>query len=647
MDRTSELEAEVRRHNRLYFIDGAPEISDDAFDRLVEELRALRPDSPALQEIGGGAPPSTGEVWTHRVAMLSLDKCYDEPTLARWAERWTGQAVETPKVDGVAATYLYRRDGRLLVGATRGNGAEGEVCTAQLATVSGVPLEVPAPGVEVRGEVYLPLSSFERYRGRLANPRNAAAGALKQKDPERTREYGLRFFAYDLLGTGEQTEQGKLKRLEELGFAPVPWRVVEKEEMQAGYEAWEGRRDGLDYEIDGVVYKADDVGQHEALGVTAHHPRWAIAYKLKTELRVARLKEVAWGVSRTGAITPVAHIEPTLLSGVTVTRASLHNLGQVRRLGVTAACTVRVTRRGGVIPYVEEVVAALGEPVEPPESCPSCGAPTRVDGDFLTCDAPVCRDRGIGTLEHYAKVIGVEGFGRAVLEQAWDRGLLEDVDGFFRLTAEQLLPLDRMGRTLAGKLVAQVAEHRDQALATFLVSLGIPEVGPAVAGLLEARYATLDALRAASEEELAEVKGIGPVIAGHLVRELAAQAGRIERLLADVRLRATEAPPAEAPLAGRSFVFTGKLTSGSREEAQRRVVALGGRTPAGVTRDLDFLVVGDEGSPLYGAGRKGAKIVKAERYAAEGAALQVVTERTFEELVAAAERGDQGLRNNN
>ena len=231
------LEREIRRHNRLYFEDHAPEIPDDAFDRLVEELRGLRPDSVVLDEIGGGAAPGTGEVWTHRVPMLSLDKCYDEPTLARWAERWTGMAIEKPKVDGVAATYIYGPDGRLRVGATRGNGTQGEVCTAQLATVRGVPAEVSVPGLEVRGEVYMALSTFERYRGRLANPRNTTAGALKQKDAEKTRAYGLRFFAYDVVGTDAPTEHEKLERLEALGFAPVPWRLVEKAEMQAAYEA--------------------------------------------------------------------------------------------------------------------------------------------------------------------------------------------------------------------------------------------------------------------------------------------------------------------------------------------------------------------------------------------------------------------------
>ncbi len=637
--RAEELEAEIRRHNHLYFVEDAPEISDDAFDRLVEELRGLRPDSPVLSELGGAPPPGAGEVWTHRVRMLSLDKCYDEPTLAHWAERWEGRAVETPKVDGVAAAYVFGQDGRLRVGATRGDGAQGEVCTGQLAAVGGVPDRIPLPGLEVRGEVYMPLSTFERFRGRFANPRNTAAGALKQKDPERTREYDLRFFAYDLLGTDHDTEHGKLDYLASIGFDPVPWRLVDPGEMQAGYEEWERRRDGLDYEIDGVVFKVDEVAQHDALGVTAHHPRWAIAYKLKTESRVARLEEVLWSVSRTGALTPVARIEPTNLSGVTVTRVSLHNLGRVRELGLTHACTVRATRRGGVIPYVEEVVAALGEPVSPPDRCPSCGEPPREDGDFLLCDNPGCRDRRVAVLEHYAKVVGIEGFGRALLEQAHPR-LLEDVDDLYRLFAADLLPLERMGKTLAKKLVAQVADHREQTLRTFLVSLGIPEVGPTVAALLEARYGTLAALRRATEEELAAIKGIGEVIAGHLLRGLSEQAGRIEALLAHVTLREGPAEPVAGALAGRSFVFTGKLSSGDRRAAQRRVAALGASTPSGVTRDLDFLVVGDEGSPLFGQGRKGSKILKAERYAAAGAPLRVIPEREYLELVEAAERGE-------
>jgi DNA ligase (NAD+) len=635
------LEASIRHHNQRYFGDNAPEISDDDFDRLVERLKVLRPDSPVLAEVGAGEGLAVAPElkWEHRVPMLSLEKCYDEETLKKWAEKWEGEAIESPKVDGVAAAYIYDGEGRLSVAATRGDGRVGEVGTEQLATVRGVPRKVDIPGLEVRGEVHMPLSVFERFSDRFANPRNTAAGGIKQKDPERTRSYDLRFLAYDVLGTGLATEREKLELLDRLGFTPAEWRVVRKEEMQAGYEAWEKRREDLDYEIDGVVFRIDDVAQQQAMGKTAHHPRYAIAYKLQTESRVAQLADVEWSVSRTGAVTPVAIIEPTNLSGVTVTRISLHNLGMVRKLGLTEGCTLRVTRRGGVIPYVEGVESSRGEPVQPPTECPSCGEALIEDGDTLSCANPDCERRRLGILEHYVKVVGADGFGPAILEQAFNRGLLSDVDGFYALTAEDLMPLERMGEILAAKLVSQIQDRRSQRLSTFLVSLGIPEVGPTLAEVLERELRSFEALRAATAEDLAEIHGIGEVTAGHIVSELGCQADRIARLLSHVTLLP---PPAElfeepsGPLAGLSFVFTGKLTSGDRKGAGAKAKALGGSAPSAVTKDLDFLVVGDEGSPLFGGGRKGSKIVKAEKLAAAGAPVRVISETEFLRMVEGA-----------
>ncbi len=577
--------------------------------------------------------------------MLSLDKCYDEPTLTRWADKFTGRAMQTPKIDGVAAAFVYGDDGRLKVVATRGSGSHGEICTPNMRHVAGVP-EVAQPGLEVRGEVYMPLSVFhERFASRgFANPRNTAAGAIKQKDAAKTAEYGLKFFAYDVLNADPppETEEAKMQLLSKLGFSPPEgWRILDKEEMQAAYEAWERRRDDLDFEIDGVVFKVDDLSQQRGMGVTAHHPRWAIAYKVKTESRVAKLVQVLWSVSRTGAVTPVANIEPTSLSGVTVTRISLHNLGMVRKLGILADSTLRVTRRGGVIPYVEEVVAASGVPVEPPALCPECDTPTVEDGDHLKCPNLDCRSRRIGVLEHYAKVIDVDGFGPAVLEQAYDRGILKDIDDFYTLSAQDLVPLERMGDKSARNLVAGVAARRRQPLRTFLVSIAIPEVGPTVAAVLERRFLSLDAVMAASEEDLAGVDGIGPIIAAHVAAAWQAREDRLARLLSHVTVVPFEPPPeaddADAgPFAGQSFVFTGKLTRGDRKSAQASVRALGGDTPSGVTKDLTFLVVGDEGSPLFGGGRKGSKIKKAEKLQESGAAVQVISETAFDDLVRVA-----------
>ncbi len=622
-----ELARQVEHHDRLYWEQAAPEISDAAYDELVERLRRLAPEHPVLQRVGGGGGPS-GAVWQHRRPMLSLDKCYDLEGLSRWLDKVEGPLVETPKVDGVAAALIYDERGRLTVGATRGNGEQGEVATVQLRTVQGVPAQIGAGPLEVRGEVYLPLSRFAELAERFANPRNSVAGGLKQKDPERTRELGLRFFAYTLLEDGAETQSGCLTRLAALGFEPVPHRLLQPAELQASFEGWIEGRAALDYEIDGVVYAVDSLAQQEALGVTAHHPRGAIAYKLPSEGGEAGLLDVVWSVSRTGTLTPVGIIEPTSLSGAIVRRATLHNLGMVEKLGLRLGDRLAVVRRGGVIPKVERVLRPGEQPVLPPTECPSCGAPVERVGDFLQCPArATCPAQRLGVLEHYLKVMGVEGFGPALLEQVVSQALVAGPADLYTLRPADLLPLERMGETLARKLVEQIQSSRRPSLATFLVALGIPELGPQVARRLEERYGSLEELQAADEAALAELSGIGPSIAQQVVLGLRRHAGLIAALLPVLELQRAAAPsgPVDGALSGRSFVFTGELQSMKRSAAQALVRGLGATTPAGVRRDLDYLVVGGDPS----AARKSSKVVKAEALIAEGAALRILSEEEF------------------
>ncbi|RME56047.1 MAG: DNA ligase (NAD(+)) LigA, partial [Deltaproteobacteria bacterium] len=537
--------------------------------------------------------------------------------------------VVSPKIDGVAIALRYDATGRLHLAATRGNGFVGEEVTAQAHRIAEIPHRISEGELEVRGEVFMRRSVFARYAGKFANPRNLAAGALKQKDPRKTAEYELSFFAYDLLGREVELETEKIEMLRHLGFVPIESSRTGKEGMIAEFRRWAARREALDYETDGVVFKVNRISEQRRLGETAHHPRYAIAYKFQGESAVTTLEDVIWSVARSGVVTPVGIIAPVTLSGATVTRASLHNAGNVEKLGLTRNARVEVMRRGGVIPHIEFVVEAGDEPVALPDRCPSCGGPLRREEDFLYCARPDrCRDVQIGRLAHFIDRIGCEGFGPRLLEQLYDTGLVREFADFFRLRTADLLPLERMGETLARKLVANVQAHRTIPLATFLEALGIPELGKHVATIL-ARYGSLDRIRRLTEEELTAIHSIGAVIARSVVEGLARHAEEIDHLLEFVTVTPGEdAEKPQGPLAGKKVLFTGKLQSMERKEAQNLVTRLGGRCPSGVSRDLDFLVVGEERG-----GKKSTKHRKAEALNAQGAGIRILTEAEFLEMI--------------
>jgi DNA ligase (NAD+) len=475
------VEAELQRHNRLYWERNAPEITDYDYDRLVEALRAKAPDSPILEALGEPVPEIGSQV-RHAEPMLSLDKCYSEEDLLKWAEKFEGEVVMTPKIDGVACSIRYGADGRLAHAATRGSGVVGEDITQNVLRIRNVPPALEAGitrgrEVEVRGEVYLPLSVFAKLEGEFANPRNTAAGAIKHKDAGRSAAMGLRFFAYNVMGLDEQAEtmHGRYALAAQLGFEPVEFDRLDKDAMQAGYDAYVARRESLDYEIDGVVFIADDIAEHVRMGATAHHPRYAIAYKLQGESATTVLREVEWSVSRSRALTPVGIVDPVKLSGATVTRISLHNWGLVQSKNLSIGARVVAMRRGGVIPYLEAVVEPGDGEIRPPETCPSCESPTLIEGDFVYCgNESGCRATAIETLKFFARAIDIEGFGAVWLETLFDAGLLRHPQDFFRLRALDLLEFERMGRTLANKLVDNIAAHREVPLATFMTALGVP-----------------------------------------------------------------------------------------------------------------------------------------------------------------------------
>jgi DNA ligase (NAD+) len=638
-----ELETEVRHHNALYWEKNAPEIDDPTFDVLVERLRALRPDSPVLDDLG--SRPSVDRRFqqvTHTRPMLSLEKCYDDETLAKWREKIRGAVVVTPKIDGVACSLRYDAKGTLVLAATRGDGRVGDDITENARHVQGIPATLSSSAFknvahEVRGEVHMALSRFRaHYAAEFANFCNLTAGALKHKESERSASYGLRFYAYDIDGSGLPRERDKSAYLAALGFPCPPTRVVEEgEDLAAAYRVFLDQRASFDFETDGVVMKADNVALQEQMGLTAHHPRYAIAYKFQGESADTHLVAVEWSLGRTGVITPVAVVEPVLASGAMVSRASLHHAGFLAKLGLTSKARVEIVRRGGVIPKVERVIAAEGEAIPVLDTCPSCGAPTHLEGDFLYCSLPdACPDVVKSRVGYFMKSIDIVGIGDRIMSALLERGLVKTPADLYRLSLEQLVALDRMGEKTASKILAEIDAKRRLPFATFVAALGIDEIGPTVAENITSRFDTIESLRAATIADLSALHGVGESIAHALTTGLAHVAKEIDDLLTVVTItRPVVVEKSDHPLSGKSVVFTGKMKHMDRKVAQRLVKERGGKTPSSVTSDLDFLVIGDDGSPLLGDGEKSTKHQAAEKLIAKGSQVQIIPESDFVKMV--------------
>lgn len=640
-----ELEEAVRYHNRKYWIENAPEISDPEFDRLVETLKDKDPENPVLAAVGpAGADAEAFDEQTEKIEhdppMLSLGKCYEEETLLNWYDKFDGSAVATPKIDGVAAALRYDPDGNLEVAATRGTGDVGEVILKAERRIKNLPKSIDDGDLEVRGEAVMPLQVFqEKFRHEYANPRNLTAGALKRDDPEESAKYQIKFFAFDLLGPRFDTELDKIERLEALGFDVPECAVVERDDGQGYYEDFQDRRTEFPFETDGVVYKANRVDEQQRMGHTAHHPRYALAYKFQGDADETILRDVQWSVSRTGAINPVGIVEPVELSGATVTRVSLHNLAIMEQLGgekgLTVGARVMMRRRGGVIPNMEEVIDHGDEPVEIPEHCPDCGAPTRRDNDVLVADhREDCRTARIQQLRHFVTEMDIKGFGPKLLEQLYEHELVTSPPDFFTLTPEDMIPLERVGRTLAERQVRRVQQATTVSASRFLRALGIDELSHHVSKILVAEYPSLDAIRQAPPEELVELHTIGDVIAETVTRGLEEKSDLIEELLHHLEVEFPEDGQEEpqipdSPLRDRAVLFTGKMESMTRSEAKQKVDKRGGRCPSSVIRDLDYLVIGDADMEKFRDGWRTNKLKKAERYNDDGSEIQIIGESEF------------------
>ncbi len=652
--RAAELRELLAHHNRLYYVLDDPEIGDDAYDELLNELRALEeehpelctPDSPTQRV---GAPPlDRFEPVEHLEQMLSLGNSRNEEELRGWENRIANYLkrlditasqfsyTTEPKIDGLAVTLTYE-DGVLVRGATRGDGRVGEDVTQNLRTIGSVPLRIDkAPElIEVRGEIYLPIAAFKALNERraeageptFANPRNSAAGSIRQLDPSLAAERPLSTWMYGIgavKGLDLPTHMDEVEWLRDRGF-----KVNPDTDHHQGVEGvvkrchwWEERRDELDYEIDGVVVKVDEKALWRELGVVGREPRWAIAWKFPPTTATTTLKEVVWNVGRTGHLVPFAMLEPVHVGGVTVTTATLHNEEDLARKDVRKGDEVVVMRAGDVIPQVvspklpRKHRAARRE--KPPANCPACGTPTvkLEDSVFTICpNRSLCPGQAFQHVKHFVSkgAMDIEGLGEKQAQTFLEGGVIADVSDIYDLTAERLVELDRFAETSAQNLVASIDASRQRPFKRVLYALGLPGVGYVTAEALADHFGSIDALHEADPEAIEEVEGVGPIMAVQVAESLADEAtwALVEKLREKgLRLEAdaSERRREGGPLEGKTVVLTGTLPELTREEAAALVKTAGGKVTSAVSKKTDYVVAGDN---------PGSKLAKAEKFETE------------------------------
>ncbi|MBK6516035.1 MAG: NAD-dependent DNA ligase LigA [Polyangiaceae bacterium] len=659
--RIDELVREIRRHDHLYHSLDQPEISDDEYDRLFRELKALEAahpearhaDSPT-QKVGARASELFAPV-RHSSRLLSLDNVFDDASLDDWFDRvrrGLGREptlVCEPKIDGLSLAVVYEH-GRLSRGATRGDGEVGEDVTQNVLTLRSLPHRLrttsPPAWLEVRGEVFLFKRDFRELNERLdeagkptfANPRNAAAGALRQKDANITRERPLDIYLHGLVkadGLGFKTYSEALAGLAELGLPvhPRAKRAQTLDEAKAFVRQIQAERHDLDHEIDGVVIKVDDLGAQQELGATAKAPRWAVAFKLPSEQRTTTLRDIMVSIGRTGAATPFAMLEPVFVGGVTVSTATLHNEHEVARKDLRIGDTVIVQRAGDVIPEVVGPVLERRTGHEHvfvmPDDCPVCGArlERHEDDAVRRCPNLSCPAQTLGSIFHFCSrgAMNIEHLGEVRAQQLLDRKLIEDAGDIFHLTAAALATLPQFKEKSIDNLLKAIDGARDRPLDKLLVGLGVRHVGPSAAQALARHFGSLDKIAEASLDELASVEGLGDVIAEAVHVYFRRESS--ERLIDKLRRGGVKldvvAKRSDGPLTGKTFVITGTLASMSREKAQERLEALGGKVTSSVSKSTSYVVVGAE---------PGSKLEKAQK-----AGVAILDEAGFLELVGGNE----------
>jgi DNA ligase (NAD+) len=653
--RAEELRRQLEYHGHRYYVLDDPEISDADYDTLLNELRDIEAAQPALRtpdsptQRVGGKPLEKFQPVKHLQPMLSLANARNADELRAWEGRvqrlsaqheWKGDVeyVTEPKIDGLAISLVYE-DGVLVRGATRGDGETGEDVTQNLKTIKSIPLRVEgAPRLlEVRGEIYLPLEAFARLNEQraaageptFANPRNSAAGSIRQLDPALAAARPLAIWCYSvgaLEGMSFERHYDSLQWLREHGFRVNTDIEVHSgtEEVIAACQAWEERRERLDYDIDGVVVKVNDLGLQRALGVVGREPRGAIAWKFPPTTATTKLEKIAWNVGRTGHMVPFAMLDPVQVSGVTVKLATLHNEEDLRRKDLRDGDEVIVLRAGDVIPQVLAPTSKAqrnpkrAAPAEPPANCPACGTPTiKLDGAVWTIcpNRAGCPGQVLQHVKHFVGAMDIDGLGEQNVIRFLREELIADVADLYDLTVERLSQLEGFGETSATNLVRNIAASKEQPFFRVLYGLGIAGIGWVNARALAEQFRSMDALMKATSEQIVETPGIGPILADQIVETL--EDDRTRELIARLRerglrmeLAADEAVQVEGPLTGKTFVLTGTLPNLSREEATARIEAAGGKVTGSVSKNTDYVVAGaDPGSKMAKAEQLGTEIL--------------------------------------
>jgi len=652
LDELNALKDQIRHHNYRYHVLDDPEVPDAEYDRLMRQLQSIEQKHPELisadsptQRVGDEPISAFGSV-QHQVPMLSLDNAFSPDELREFHRRVsdrleledeTDQLIYAaePKLDGAAVSLLYE-DGQLVRGATRGDGSNGEDITHNVRTIESIPLRLIGAGypstLEVRGEVFMPKAGFDAYNNKaraagektFVNPRNAAAGSLRQLDPKLTAERPLDIYVYSVGrvggGTLPDTHSELLNLLQDWGLKACPERRVVKgvDGCLSFYDSIGTKRDSLPYEIDGVVYKVDNLLQQRELGFVSRAPRWAIAHKFPAQEELTTVEEIEFQVGRTGAVTPVARLHPVFVGGVTVSNATLHNIDELHRKDVRVGDTVTIRRAGDVIPEVVGVIASRRPKgtrrIQLPKKCPVCNSKVaREEGEAVArCTGGLyCSAQRSEALKHFVsrKALDVDGLGAKLIEQLVSVGRIETPADIFQLNEDELSEMERMGDKSAQNLVASIDASRSTTLSRFLYALGIREVGEATAASLASHFGKLDGIIAASEEDLIAVQDVGPVVASRIRSFFDESHNRevIDRLV-EFGVHWAEAEPqaksADGPLSGKTFVLTGILSEMTRDGAKQKIQALGGKVTGSVSKKTDFVVHGE---------KPGSKLAKAQK----------------------------------
>lgn len=649
--RIEELRSQISYHEKKYYIDNEPQISDYEFDQLMAELKRLEeaypefitPDSPTQRV--GEKPVEGFPTVEHKRPMLSIENCYNEDEFREFDERirklLPGEKIEYVaelKIDGLSMSIIYR-DGHYQQAATRGDGFRGDDVTPQVKTIRSLPLSITIKDeVEVRGEVYLPYESFRKInqerekRGEplFANPRNAAAGSIRLLDPKEVAGRKLDIFLYYIFINGQEmpSQWENLQQLKKLGFKTNPHSRLCRslEEVIDYYREWTEKRDSLEYDVDGVVVKVNSTRQRELLGTTAKSPRWAIAYKFPARQVTTRIKGIIIQVGRTGALTPVAILEPVQIGGTTVSRCTLHNEEELKRKDIRVGDYVLLERSGDVIPHIVSVMKErrTGEekPFKWPDRCPVCHSKLyKEEGEAISrCINPSCPARLRESIIHFAsrRAMNIEGLGEAWVDQFLAKGLIKQIPDLYDLKYEQLIQLERMGPKSAKNLLDQIEESKKRELWRLIFALGIRHVGEKMAQSLARKFRDLERLAAATEEELMTVEDVGPKVARSIVFFFKQPENQelIRRLkAAGLNFKEQEEKAGAKPLSGLTFVLTGTLSSMTREQAKEKIEKLGGSVASSVSKKTSYLVVGEEpGSKLQKARELGVKTLSEKEF---------------------------------